>query len=221
LGCCAVFTYWGRCEFDPVKVGFKSKHYDGFKFTTHRILLKSSSPVIALIKLAYLRLGCILTNNEILQLIATTFDLNNSVIIEVFALADFNVTHEQVTTWLKKVEDEESLIKLNHPEMSLFLNGFINLKRGKRDGEQAKPQDHLNNNMVFQKLRIALNLKTEDILDVFKLVDMDFSKHEISAFFRKPGNKHYKDCRDNTLEKFLLGIQRQLRPDDNYALIDD
>jgi uncharacterized protein YehS (DUF1456 family) len=176
-----------------------------------------------LIKLDYLRLGFILTNNDILQLIATTFDLDNSALIEIFALADFNATDHQVATWLKKQEAEESqesLIGLSDAEMSLFLNGFINLKRGKRDGEQAKPQDHLNNNMIFQKLRIALNLKTEDILDVFKRVDIDFSKHEISAFFRKPGNKHYKDCRDNTLEKFLLGIQRQLRPDENDALID-
>jgi uncharacterized protein YehS (DUF1456 family) len=182
-----------------------------------------------LIKLDYLRLGFILTNNDILQLIATTFDLNNRAVIEIFALADFDASDDQVATWLKKQEIEENpeaeenqepLMGLSDAEMSSFLNGFINLKRGKRDGEQAKPQDHLNNNMIFQKLRIALNLKTEDILDVFKLVNMDFSKHEISAFFRKPGNKHYKDCRDNTLEKFLLGIQRQLRPDENDALID-
>jgi uncharacterized protein YehS (DUF1456 family) len=158
-----------------------------------------------------------LTNNDILQLIAATFDLNNSAVIEIFSLADFKATDEQVTTWLKKDqdEDEESLISLTDPEMSVFLNGFINLKRGKRDGEQAKPQAFLNNNMVFQKLRIALNLKSEDIIDVFQLVDINFSKHEISAFFRKPGNKHYKDCRDNTLEKFLLGVQYQLRPESN------
>jgi len=186
---------------------------------TLSILLKSSSPVIVWIKLDYLRLGHTLTNNDILQLVATTFGFNNRALIEIFALADFNVTDEQVTAWLKKEEDKQSLISLNDPEMSLFLNGFINFKRGKREGEQAKAQDHLNNNMVFQKLRIALNLKTEDILDVFKLVDTDFSKHEISAFFRKPGNKHYKDCRDNTLEKFLLGIQCQLRPDESDELI--
>jgi uncharacterized protein YehS (DUF1456 family) len=156
-----------------------------------------------------------LTNNDILQLIAATFDLNNSAVIEIFSLADFKATDEQVTTWLKKDQDEESLISLTDPEMSVFLNGFINLKRGKRDGEQAKPQAFLNNNMVFQKLRIALNLKSEDIIDVFQLVDINFSKHEISAFFRKPGNKHYKDCRDNTLEKFLLGVQYQLRPESN------
>lgn len=150
-----------------------------------------------------------MTNNDILHLILKTFGLNTSAVIEIFALADFNVSQEQVTAWLINGGDE-TFIKLTDTELALFLNGLINLKRGKREGEQPKPEAHLNNNMIFQKLRIALNLKAEDILDVFELVDMQFSKHEISAFFRKPGNKHYKDCRDGTLQKFLQGVQYQL-----------
>ncbi len=153
-----------------------------------------------------------MTNNDIFHLIFSTFDLNDSVVIEIFSLADFSATDEQVTNWLKK-EDDETSIKLSDTELALFLNGFINLKRGKREGEQPKPEDHLNNNMVFQKLRIALNLKAEDILEVFQLVDIRLSKHELSAFFRKPNNKHYRDCKDETLQKFLLGIQSQLGPE--------
>ncbi len=151
-----------------------------------------------------------MTNNDIFQLILTTFDLNDGAVIDIFALADFNATQEQVTAWLK-TNGDPAFIKLTDTELALFLNGHINLKRGKRDGEQPKPEAHLNNNMIFQKLRIALNLKAEDILDIFDLADMHFSKHEISAFFRKPGNKHYKDCKDKTLENFLLGVQVQLQ----------
>ncbi|MCP4322033.1 MAG: DUF1456 family protein [Alteromonadales bacterium] len=154
-----------------------------------------------------------MTNNDILHLILSTFDLNDSAVIEIFSLANFNATEEQVTTWLKK-EDDEAFIKLNDIELALFLNGFINLKRGERDEGQPKPEDHLNN-MVFQKLRIALNLKAEDILDILQLVDIRLSKHELSAFFRKHDNKHYRECKDKTLQKFLLGIQCQLRPNDN------
>ena len=149
-----------------------------------------------------------------MQLILTTFDLNDSAVIEIFSLADFNATEEQVTTWLKK-EDDESFIKLNDTELAMFLNGFINLKRGKRDGEQPKLEARLNNNMIFQKLRIALNLKAEDILEILQLVDIRLSKHELSSFFRKPGNKHYRACNDETLQNFLQGLQRQLQPNDN------
>ncbi|MEH6625233.1 MAG: DUF1456 family protein [Motiliproteus sp.] len=155
-----------------------------------------------------------MTNNDIFHLILSTFDLNDSAVIEVFSLADFNATEEQVTNWLKK-EDDDTFIKLNDTELALFLNGFINLKRGKRDGGKPKQEDHLNNNMVFQKLRIALNLKAEDILEVLQLVDIRLSKHELSAFFRKPDNKHYRECKDTTLQNFLLGIQCQLRPNGN------
>ncbi len=155
-----------------------------------------------------------MTNNDIFRRIRNTFDFNGSAVIEIFSLADFNAEEEQVTAWLQK-EDNETFIKINDTELALFLNGFINLKRGKRDGGQPKPEDHLNNNMVFQKLRIALDLKAEDILDILQLVDLRLSKHELSAFFRKPDNKHYRECKDQILQNFLLGIQCQLQPNDN------
>lgn len=152
-------------------------------------------------------------NNDILRRIRYTFNLKDKDMVEVFALADMNVTQEQVTGWLKKDEDEE-LVKLKDIELASFLNGFINLKRGKREGEQPKPEKSLNNNIVFQKLRIALNLKTEDILAVFQLVDFNLSNHELSAFFRKPDHKNYRECKDQVLRNFLMGVQRQLRPND-------
>ncbi|HAS62578.1 MAG TPA: DUF1456 domain-containing protein [Vibrio sp.] len=155
-----------------------------------------------------------MTNNDILRRVRYTFDLKDNAMLEIFSLADFNATEEQVAGWLKKEEDD-TFIKLSDTELAIFLNGFINLKRGKREGEQPKPEDALNNNMVFQKLRIALNLKAEDILEILQLADFRLSKHELSAFFRKPDNKHYRECKDQVLRNFLLGVQRQLRPSDS------
>ena len=154
-----------------------------------------------------------MTNNDILRRVRYTFALNDSAMIEIFALADFTTTQEQVCGWLKKEEDE-AFIELQDMELATFLNGFINLKRGKREGEQPQPEKHLNNNMVFQKLRIALNLKAEDIINVMQNIDFNLSKHELSAFFRKPENKHYRECKDQILRNFLMAIQRQLRPED-------
>ena len=131
--------------------------------------------------------------------------------IEIFASADFKATEEQITTWLKKEEDD-TFLQLSDTELAVFLNGFINFKRGKLDGEQPKPESHLNNNMIFQKLRIALNLKAEDILDILQLANFRLSKHELSAFFRKPDNKNFRECKDQILRNFLLGLQCQLRP---------
>ncbi|USH04937.1 DUF1456 family protein [Grimontia kaedaensis] len=154
-----------------------------------------------------------MTNNDILRRIRYTFDFKDKEVVEIFALADVTVTLEQVAAWMKRDEDE-AFGQMNSIELSSFLNGFINLKRGKRDGEQPQPDAHLSNNMVFQKLRIALNLKAEDILEILELANFRLSKHELSAFFRKPANKHYRQCKDQILRNFLMGVQLKLRPED-------
>lgn len=155
-----------------------------------------------------------MTNNDVLRRLRYTFDLKDSTVVEIFALADATVTEAQVIAWLKKDEDKD-FAALKDTDLALFLNGFINLKRGKRDGEPAAPEKSLNNNMVFQKLRIALNLKAEDIVDILQRVDFSLSKHELSSFFRKPDNKHYRECKDQILRNFLLGLQSQFRPNDS------
>ncbi|MCG3844369.1 DUF1456 family protein [Photobacterium damselae] len=154
-----------------------------------------------------------MTNNDILRRIRYTFDFKDKAMVDIFAQAEVTVTEEQVVSWLKR-EDDSAYIKMSDSELAPFLNGLINLKRGKREGEQPEPESRLTNNMVFQKLRIALNLKAEEILEVLELANFRLSKHELSAFFRKPENKHYRECKDQILRNFLLGVQLQLRPED-------
>ena len=84
-----------------------------------------------------------------------------------------------------------------------FLNGLINDRRGKKDGPQPDPEPRLNNNIIFRKLKIALDLKVEDVLEILALTDVYISKHELSAFFRKPDHKHYRVCKDQILRNFL------------------
>ncbi|MDX1301889.1 DUF1456 family protein [Photobacterium sp.] len=153
-----------------------------------------------------------MTNNDILRRIRYTFDFNDATMIEIFGAADHEVTREQVSDWLKKEEDD-AFKKCRDIELAIFLNGLINVKRGKKEGPQAEPEKRLTNNMVFMKLRIALNLKAEDIIDILKLANFSLSKHELSSFFRKPENKHYRECKDQILRNFLQGIQLDIRPE--------
>ena len=81
-----------------------------------------------------------------------------------------------------------------------------------RDDKPLKSEESLNNNIIFQKLRIALNLQAEEIINIFQMVNFRLSNHELSAFFRKPGHKNYRECKDQILRNFLMGIQLQLRP---------
>jgi uncharacterized protein YehS (DUF1456 family) len=49
------------------------------------------------------------------------------------------------------------------------------------------------------------------VLAVLELANFRMSKHELSAFFRKPGHKHYRECKDQILRNFLAGLQVQFR----------
>ncbi len=130
--------------------------------------------------------------------------------IAVFAQAELEVTRSQVSDWLKKDEDPEQK-PCDDRTLACFLNGLINELRGKKEGAQPEPEDRLNNNIIFRKLKIALNLQADDILKILALVDITISKHELSAFFRKKGHKHYRECQEQILRNFLHGIQLQYR----------
>ncbi len=129
-----------------------------------------------------------------------------------FALADHPVTRDQISDWLKK-DDDPVYQKCSDIELALFLNGLINDKRGKKEGPQPEPEQRLTNNIIFRKLRIALNLQAEDILEILALAGVSISKHELSAFFRRPDHKHYRVCNDQILRNFLKGMQLTYRAD--------
>ncbi|GAV20279.1 hypothetical protein MMIC_P1244 [Mariprofundus micogutta] len=151
-----------------------------------------------------------MTNNDILRRVRYAFDFNDSKMIALFGLADFPVTREQTSAWLKK-DDDPARQELTDRELALFLNGLIIDKRGRRDGPQPEPEQRLNNNIIFRKLRIALNLKDDDILEILALDERRMSKHELSAFFRKPGHNHYRACMDQVLRNFIKGLQIKYR----------
>ncbi|MBU1697655.1 MAG: DUF1456 family protein, partial [Proteobacteria bacterium] len=85
-----------------------------------------------------------------------------------------------------------------------------------KEGTQPEPEKHLTNNMIFIKLKIALNLKAEDVLEIMALAGMSISKHELSAFFRKSGHRQYRDCQDQILRNFLKGMQLKYRADTRF-----
>ncbi len=152
-----------------------------------------------------------MTNNDILRRIRYTFDFDDSKIISIFGQADSQVTRAQISDWMKK-DDDPAYQECADTQLAVFLNGLINEKRGKKEGAQPKPETRLTNNIIFVKLRIALNLKSEDILEIMKLADFAISAHELSAFFRKPNHRQFRTCKDQVLRKFLKGVQLKYRP---------
>ncbi len=130
--------------------------------------------------------------------------------IAIFSLAEVTVTRADVSSWLKKEEDD-GFKEIDDHTLASFLNGFITEKRGKKDGPTPQAEQTLNYNVILNKLKIALNLRAEDIISLLKSMDLEFSKSEVSAFFRKPDHKHYRLCKAQVMRNFLMAVQQKYR----------
>ena len=151
-----------------------------------------------------------MTNNDILRRIRYTFNYDDTKMIAIFALAGLDVTRAEISDWLKK-DDDPDYQKCNDVTLASFLNGLIIDKRGKKDGPQPEPETSMTNNIICRKLKIALNLQADEVLMLNKRADFTLSKHELSAFFRKPDHKHYRKCKDQVLRYFMKGVQLKYR----------
>jgi len=154
-----------------------------------------------------------MTNNDILRQLRYALNINDSTMIEIFKLADHEIEQSNLTGLLKK-EDEEGFVNCSDDVLGYFLDGLILHKRGRKEikpGETRKSDSRLTNNTILKKLRIALELKEDDMLGILKLADVDISKSELTALFRKEGHKNYKECGDQFLRKFLKGLSIRYR----------
>lgn len=149
-----------------------------------------------------------MNNNDVLRRLRYTFNYNDNKMIAIFLSAGLTVTREQVSQWLKKDNDDDFL-NCQDGELASFLNGFINEKRGKKEGATALPEKRLTNNIVLTKLKIALNLKSEELIELLNTVDFNLNKPELSAFSRKIDHKHYRECKDQVLRNLLQAIDKK------------
>ncbi|AUD13258.1 DUF1456 domain-containing protein [Planococcus sp. MB-3u-03] len=158
-------------------------------------------------------------NNDILIRLRYALDLKNSDVKEIFALGGEKVDAVDVPLILTKTpepddEGAEANIPLANDQLERFLNGLITFNRGPKPGDSGPPEvsgEHINN-LVLKKLRIALELTSEDLLDLWKLAGINVSKGELGAFLRKEGHKNYKELDDQLMRTLLKGITLNYRP---------
>ena len=153
-----------------------------------------------------------MTNNDVLRRLRYVFDFADTKLVKMIASVGADIGQDEVTRWLKK-DDDPWYLRCSDEQMATVLNGFIVFRRGKKDGPQPVPERRINNNIILRKLKIAMNYKSEDVLAVLALADLTLSEHELSAFFRKEGHKHYRECMDQVLRKFLEGLRLKYRPE--------
>ena len=64
----------------------------------------------------------------------------------------------------------------------------------------------MTNNDILKKLRIALQLRNTDIIEILKLVDFKVTESELGAIFRAEVHPNYKPCGNQLLRNFLNGL---------------
>ncbi len=170
-------------------------------------------------------------NNDILVRLRYALDIKDTDMVEIFELGGIEVTKEQVLGMLTAIEDghrsadtssditaKNWMLKCSDRMVESFLNGFIIFKRGNQEpkpGQTKGPtrsiKDGCVNNVLLKKLKIALALTSEDMLDIWEIAGVVVSKGELSAIFRKAGHRHYRECGDHYARNFLKGLTRKHR----------
>lgn len=130
--------------------------------------------------------------------------------LSIFKLGGYEGSKPELATWLAR-EDEPEFVLCEDENLARFLNGLIIKNRGAKGDDIPEPESVLNNNMVLRKLKIALNLQADDLLEILQLNDFILSKHELSALFRRPDHKNYRQCLDQLLRNVLDGMEKRYR----------
>ncbi|HSR88213.1 MAG TPA: DUF1456 family protein, partial [Pontiella sp.] len=135
-----------------------------------------------------------MTNNDTLRRLRYALNIDDAKVAEIITLTGRPTTPDEVAAWLKR-EDEDGYAALPHALLCRFLDGLIIEKRGPHpSGSPPKPLDFLSNNEILKKLRIALELKEDDVLAVFRKAEFVVTRAELGCFFRKEGHRNYRKC---------------------------
>ena len=158
-------------------------------------------------------------NNYCLRRLRYAYSMEDKTVLSIFRSVNYNLPLAELKSYLAK-EDAKDFVLLPDYLLVMFLDGFIQLKRGKRQGELELPQSErvekakavrLNNNLILNKIKIALALKSDDLIELLSLADFRISNAELSAFFRKASHRNFRECGNQLLRNLLTGITLKYR----------
>ena len=170
-----------------------------------------------------------LTNNDTLRRLRYVLNLVDPQLEEIFKLSGRDLDRSGIELYMKR-EGEEGYEECPDGVLADFLDGLILWRRGPKPDAAAPaaapsgkaPRSplpgsaprgpaaragRLTNNDVLKKLRIALELKEDDMIEVLRRAQFMVSPSELGALFRQKGHRNYKECGDQFLRNFLTGLE--------------
>ncbi|MBF9015757.1 MULTISPECIES: DUF1456 family protein [unclassified Oceanispirochaeta] len=144
-------------------------------------------------------------NNTVLRSLRYAMDIKDQEMNDIFTLGGASFETSEVSAMLK-AEDHEDFTELPDEGMLQFLDGLILKKRGPSERPAAKVEEEISNNLMMRKIRIAFELKEDDMIRTIGKGGFVVKKAELTALFRKKGHKHYRACGDQMMRYFLKGL---------------
>jgi uncharacterized protein YehS (DUF1456 family) len=156
-----------------------------------------------------------MNNNDVLKRLRYALNITDLKVVELFRLVDYDIPKTELES-IFKTEEEAGYAECADSLMAKFLDALVISRRGRRpDAAASEPRPRgkprLGNNDILKRLRIALEMKDDDLIGVLRLAGVEISKSELSALFRKPGHPNYRPCGDQFLRNFLSGLTAKYR----------
>jgi len=151
------------------------------------------------------------TTNDLMRSLRFMLKINSAKIVEICVLGGCPVTKEQIDNIFRSDEDPD-FVPCPEKVVAHFLDGLIFHKRGKDETRPVLPIElPLSNNLVLKKLRVAFQLREEDMLKMIQVSGFKFGKNELSAILRKRDQPNYRECGDQVLRYFLKGLTEHIQ----------
>jgi len=150
-------------------------------------------------------------NNDVLRSVRFMLKTDDAKLAAIIKLGGGKISRVEVTNFLKR-DDEPGYLICDGQLMGLFLDGLIIHLRGRDEKAPPRPAEKsITNNTVLKKLRVAFELKEEDVLQLMAATGFQVSRPELSALFRKSGHPNFRPCGDQFLRNFLKGLTERVR----------
>lgn len=150
-------------------------------------------------------------NNDVMRSVRFMLKLDDARIAALIKLGGLEISRPQVTDFLKR-DDEPGYELCENTVMAHFLDGLIIHLRGLDETAPQRPvEKSITNNTVLKKLRVAFELKEQDVLALMAATGFQVSKPELSALFRNAGHHNFRPCGDQFLRNFLKGLTERVR----------
>ena len=164
-----------------------------------------------------------MNNNETMRRLRWALSLDDADAARLMALGGLVASPEDAAAWRRRDDDPDAR-PCPDAAVTATLDGLVRERRGpppaaraSTDAGNAPPPERgrVNNNAVLKALRIALQLRAEDVAGLVRAgtrapdasrPEPTLSASEVGSLLRRPGSRNYRRCGDQVLRRFLVGL---------------